>query len=137
MRLESIIRVQLVRPSLLKHSHLQPTVQTAFEYLKGWRHHNLSGQPAPVLGHPHNKKVFSGVQREATVFQYVPIVSCPVPGHHWKKPDSVLFAPSLQVFMHIDKVPGEPALPQAEQSQLLVWQSGDSSLLWYKTGLTG
>lgn len=50
---------------LLKQSHLEQVVQNyiqaAFEYLPGWRHHNLPGQPGPVLGHSHSKEVFSAV----------------------------------------------------------------------------
>lgn len=30
--------------------------------------------------------------------------SGPVPGHHWKEPDSILFMPSLQVFVYNDKI---------------------------------
>ena len=57
---------RLCHPTLLlKQGHLkkaaQDHVQIAFEYLQGWRLHNLSGQPVPVLGHPHNKKVFSDI----------------------------------------------------------------------------
>jgi len=52
---------------LLKQGHLellaQDHVQVASEYLQGWRLQRLSGQPVPVLGHPHNEKVFLGVQR--------------------------------------------------------------------------
>lgn len=40
----------------------QDCVQTAFEHHGGWRFHNLSGWPVPVLGHPHSKKVFLGTQ---------------------------------------------------------------------------
>ncbi|KAK4826745.1 hypothetical protein QYF61_010998 [Mycteria americana] len=43
---------------LLKQGHLdllaQDYVQPPFEYVQGWRLHNLSGQPVPVLSHPHN-----------------------------------------------------------------------------------
>jgi len=43
---------------LLKQGHLeliaQDCVQTASEYLQRWRLHKLSGQPVPVLGHPHS-----------------------------------------------------------------------------------
>ena len=60
----------------------QEHVQMAFEHLQGWRLHNLSGQPVPVLGHPHSEKVFPDAQREPPVFQCVPIVSGPVTGHH-------------------------------------------------------
>jgi len=53
-----------------------------FEYLQGWRLHNLSGQPVPGLGHPHSEETFPDVQMEPPVFQFVPIASCPVTGHH-------------------------------------------------------
>ncbi|NXV35722.1 NEK5 kinase, partial [Rissa tridactyla] len=36
----------------------------AFEYLQRWRLHTPSGQPVPVLGHPHSGKVFPDVQKE-------------------------------------------------------------------------
>jgi len=39
------------------------------------RLHNVSGQPVPVLSHPHIKKVFPDVQREPSVFLFVPIAS--------------------------------------------------------------
>jgi len=50
----------------------------ALEYLQGWRFHNLSGKPKPVLGHPQNEKVFLDVQREPPVLQFMPIAPCPV-----------------------------------------------------------
>ena len=88
---------------LLKQDHLQPIsqdhVQMAFEYLQGWRHHNFFGQPLPVLGHPHSSTVFPDVQKEPLVFQFVPVASCRLIGHHWKEPGSIFFAPSLQVFI--------------------------------------
>jgi len=71
---------------LLKQGHLEPVardhVQVAFEYLQGWRLHSLSLQPVPVLGHPHMDKVFPDVQREPPVFQFLPMASGPVTGHH-------------------------------------------------------
>jgi len=52
---------------LLKQRHLQLVVQdhiqTTFEHLQGWRLQNVPGEPAPVLSHPHSKKVFC---RDAT-----------------------------------------------------------------------
>lgn len=45
------------------------------------------------------------VKKECPVFQFVPMASGSVSGHHWKEPGSVLFAPSFQVFIHIDKFP--------------------------------
>ena len=61
---------------LLKQGHQEPLaqnhVQMTFAYVQGWRLHNLPEQPVPVLGHPHNEKVFPDVQREP------PVVQCPV-----------------------------------------------------------
>jgi len=75
-----------------------------------------------VLSYPHSKKAFPSVQTEPLVFQFVPIVSCPVTGHHWVEPGSTIFAPSLQVCLHMDEVHApclpEPSLLQAGQSQV-------------------
>lgn len=64
---------------LLKQGHLelvaQCHVKRAFERVQGWRLHNLSGQPLPLLGDPHWKKVFPDVQTEPPVLQVVPIAS--------------------------------------------------------------
>ena len=90
----------------------------AFEYLQGWRLHNLPGQAVAVLGHPHRRTVFSDVHREPPVFQFVPIAFGPVTGHQWKEPGSVLFSPSLQVFIYIDDISPEPSLLQPECSQI-------------------
>uniref|UniRef100_A0A8B9Q4U4 Transmembrane protein 19 n=1 Tax=Apteryx owenii TaxID=8824 RepID=A0A8B9Q4U4_APTOW len=83
---------------LLKQGHLehvaQDPVQVGFEYLQGWRLHNLSGQPVPVLCHPHSKEVFHYVQLELPVFQFVPIASCPVTGPH------PLYPLTLYIYTH-------------------------------------
>jgi len=63
-------------------------------------------------------KVFTDVQGEPPVFQFVPTASCPVTGLHWEKPGSVISALSLQVLIYTDKIPLKPPLLQAEQSQL-------------------
>jgi len=44
------------------------------------------------------------------VFQFVPTASCPVTGHQRKEAGSVLFAPSLHMFIHINKIPTDPSL---------------------------
>ena len=69
---------------LLKHLELltQDHVQAAFEDLQGGIPNNLSGQPVPVLHHPHSTEVIPDVQREPLVFQSVTIASCPGNGHH-------------------------------------------------------
>ena len=59
----------------------QDHVQTAFECLQEWRLHHLPGQLIPLLSHPDSEKVFPNVQTEPSVFQFVPIASCPVSGH--------------------------------------------------------
>jgi len=81
---------QLYRQScptpVLKQGHLEPvvqdSVQLAFKYLQGWRLHNPSGQPLPLLSHPHSEKVFPDVQTEPSVFQAVPTASCYVTEHY-------------------------------------------------------
>ena len=77
--------------------------------------HNLLQQPVPGLSHPHSEKVFPDVQAEPPVFQFVPIVSGPVAGHHCKEPGSAFFTSSLHVLIYIDKIPPEPSLLQAPQ----------------------
>uniref|UniRef100_A0A8B9P213 CUB and sushi domain-containing protein 3 n=1 Tax=Apteryx owenii TaxID=8824 RepID=A0A8B9P213_APTOW len=72
---------------LLKQGHLehvaQDCIQAGFEYLQRRRLHHLSGQPVPVLCHPHSEKVFPHVQMEVSVFQFVPVYNlepCEDPG---------------------------------------------------------
>lgn len=46
----------------------------------------------------------------------MPIASCPAPGHHWKEPDSLFCAPSLQTFIHTEVetlLLGQPRIPLA------------------------
>jgi len=60
----------------------QDLVQAGLEYLQRRRFHNLSGQPVPVLHHPHREEVLPHVQTELPMLQSVPIAPCPVAGHH-------------------------------------------------------
>lgn len=93
----------------LKQGHLGPVaqdhIQVAFVYFQGWRLHNLSEQPVPVLIHPHSEDEFPDVQREPPVDPFVPIDSGSVTGQHCKKPGSPIFIPSDQVFIQTDKIP--------------------------------
>lgn len=86
--------------TLLKEGHLQPVAQdcirAASESLQGWRLHVLSRQPEPVLNHSHRKEAFPDVQREPSVFQFVPPASSPATGHHCKEPSSLIFIPSMR-----------------------------------------
>lgn len=75
------------------------------EDLQGERLHNLSGKSVPVLGPAHSTEVLCGVQTKPPVSHFVPTASCSVTGHHCKEPGSILFGPSLQFFIYIDKIP--------------------------------
>jgi len=61
-----------------------------------------SGQPVPVLCHPQGEEVFSHVFMELTVFQFVPLTTCHVAGHHqktaWPHP---LDSCPLDVYKHL------------------------------------
>ena len=82
----------------------------AFAYLLGCSLQNPSGQPMPLPRHSHTEKVLPDVQREPPVFQLVPVDSGSVTGHHQREPGSIFFAPSLQVFLYINKIAPEPSL---------------------------
>ena len=74
-------------PTLLpKQGHpeqaAQDLVQVGLEYLQRRRLHNLPGQPVPVLRHPQREEVLPQVQLELPMLQFVPVVPCPVTGHH-------------------------------------------------------
>lgn len=57
------------------------------------------------------------------VVQCVPVTSCPVTGHHWNKPGSVLLVPFSQVLMLIlTSLP--PQFLQAKQAQLSAFPYG-------------
>ena len=62
---------------LLKQGHLQPLAQDqfqmVFEYLQPWRLHKLSGQPVPVLGHPHSKMCFLMFRQSLSCFSLCPL----------------------------------------------------------------
>ena len=74
-------------PTLLpKQGHLQQAaedlVQAGLEYLQRRRIHKLPGQPVAVLSHPQREEVLPHVQVELPVLQFVPLVPCPIAGHH-------------------------------------------------------
>lgn len=69
-----------------------------------------------MLSQPHSKKVFPNIQKEPSVFQFVPIGSCLVTGNHQKEPGSNFMAAFLQVFMCIEEIPFELSL-HTEKSQ--------------------
>lgn len=47
----------------------------------------------------------TGVQKELSVCQFMPTVSCPGTGHFWGEPNSIFLMLSLQLLIHIDKIP--------------------------------
>jgi len=55
--------------------------------------------------HIQSIKVFPDVQMAPAVFQVVLVASYFVTGNNRKEPGSIFFAPSPQVFIHIDKIP--------------------------------
>jgi len=73
-------------PSLPKLVQLKQAahdcVQEGFEYLQRRRIHNLPGQTVPVHCHLQTEEVLPHVQTELLMLQFVPIVACPVTGHH-------------------------------------------------------
>lgn len=56
------------------------------------------------VDHGHSEDILSQVQEEIVVFQFVPAASCPLTGQHCEDSDSVFFASSHEVSVHIDKV---------------------------------
>lgn len=61
-----------------------------------------------MFSHSPSNGVSPGVHTAPSVFQFVSTGSGHIPGHHRKESDSLFFAPSVQVFVHIDDF-----LPQA------------------------
>jgi len=90
--------------SLIKQGHhlelvVQDPVQLAFDYLQGWRLHDFSGQPVPVLGHLHSEKVFPDVQKEPPVFGLCPLPLILLLGTTVKSlSSSSLHSPSIFVY---------------------------------------
>jgi len=58
----------------------------------------------PEFSCPYSAEVCPDVQRERSVFLFVPIASCSIAAHHWIEPGSVLLTPSLQVLMDTDEI---------------------------------
>lgn len=48
--------------------------------------------------------MFSNVQTDLPVFQFVPVASSAVSEHHGKEPSPYFYAHPLQAFIYIDKV---------------------------------
>lgn len=93
---------------LLRHLELiaQNLVQVALEDLHGWRFHSLSGQPLSVFWHLLSMEVLLGVQIEPPVYRFVPLVLLMGTEQNF----CIFLAPSLQLFIYIDKIPPELSL---------------------------
>lgn len=73
----------------------QSHLPLSFEYLQGWRHHNFDEQLVLVCVHPHSEEVFSCVEVEFPVFQFVTIDYCSVTGQNWEEPGTVAFTSTI------------------------------------------
>lgn len=87
----------------------QDRVLSGSERLQGWRHHNLSRQPASAFSHPHSEDSapyveFSGISRVSVSARCLLFF-------HWTPPDRVwswlLYFPP-QVFTHMGEIPPSP-----------------------------
>lgn len=86
--------------------------------------------PCPVI--LTVKKWFLMLRGNCLVFHSAPVAPCPVTEHQWKEPGSIIFAPSFQLFIHINEIHSEPPLLQANQplsSLSLSWWKKYSSAL--------
>lgn len=66
----------------------------------------LSRWTVPLLSQSHSKKRFCDIQVESLVFQFVPLLLVQPQGSSGRMPGSILFVPCLQIFRHIDVIPG-------------------------------
>lgn len=57
------------------------------------------------------------LQMENPVFQFVPIASCAITGHHQKQLGPIHWAPALSIFISIDKIPSLSPLLCAKQPE--------------------
>ena len=124
------------------------------EYLQR-RLHNFSGQPVPVLCHPHSK-VLPHVCMVLPAFPYLPVVPCSVAAHHWKELGLIHLNLTLQIFINNDeissvfsspgwRVPGTPSLSSYRRCSRIwssLWPSAglplrDPSLFWSGEPRTG
>lgn len=53
-------------PAQVESPRAQTSAQVALEYFQGRRPHNLPGQPAELLSHPHSKEVFPYARTKST-----------------------------------------------------------------------
>lgn len=65
-----------------------------------------------MLSHLHNKGFFPYVKVELPVHHFLPIASCPVPGHHHEESGNTLLTPTLQILI-VDEVLLQCSLLQA------------------------
>lgn len=89
-----------------------------FECLQKGRIHNPSGKAFPVLCHPQYKEVLT--LRWNFLFEFLAIATCPVTGHHWKEPGTILLAPTLEIFICINEIPSHPSLPTLNRPSSLI-----------------
>ena len=71
-------------------------------------------------------RVHPYIQMELPVFQFVLVAPFPVTEHHYKEPGSIHLTSAVRILLSTDKIPLQPSLLQAEQSQasqpFLLWE---------------
>lgn len=105
---------------MLRHGHPAQFSQDhvlTFEYLQGGKLYSLSGQPLPVLVHPHSEKVFPNAHMEPPVFLCA-IASGPGIVNHWTKAWLCSLCTHISAIYSMLMRCAEPFLLQAGQSPL-------------------
>ena len=87
------------------------------EYLQEKGHHNISGQPDPVLRHSDSKDL-PHVNMDPPVFHFLPVALCSIAARHGKESAPINLTLVLQVFIDSYEIPSQPSLLQTEESQL-------------------
>jgi len=78
----------------------------------GRRFHSLSWKSVPVLCYLQCTEVLSDSHTEPPASHFVPTVSCPGTGNHWKESGSFFLEPSLQVFIDMVEIPPSLHFPK-------------------------
>lgn len=77
----------------------QDHIQMCSKSMQEERLNNISREPVPVFNHSHHKEMFPDVQKEPPEFQFMSTALCLVFSTTWKLPGSILFTPSLFIYL--------------------------------------
>ena len=108
----------LLLAALASHHVAQGLTQLELENLWGWRWHNLTGQPLPLLYCPCGEKGSPHIQSQPLLLQFLSIVSHPCSMYLCEEPGSLFPIPSPQAGQLLWG-PLKPSLLQADQAPLL------------------